>query len=77
MDKTLTKIKKIEGQISGIRKMYEEERGCLDIVQQIVAVRSALASVAKDVLTNEATRCARSESKEDDFERILKTLVSL
>ena len=77
MDKTLTRIKKIEGQVSGIRKMYEDERECLEIVQQIVAARSALASVAKDLLSSEATRCASSKDRRNDFERILKTLISL
>ena len=76
MDKTLSKLKRIEGQVGGICKMYEDERSCLDIVQQIAAARSALASVAKDILAGEASRCARERNPED-FDRVLKSLLEL
>lgn len=62
--------------MAGVRKMYEDRRPCLDVVQQIVAVRSALTGVARDLLSNEASRCARSR-RPDDFDRILKSLVEL
>lgn len=70
------KLKKIEGQISGIRNMYSGERACLEIIQQIAAVRSALSGVAKDLLAGEASRCARTKMPED-FDRILKSLLDL
>lgn len=76
MDKTLSKLNRIEGQLQGIKKMYQEDRTCSDIVQQIIAVRSALASVGKDLLKGEASRCAKAKSQED-FDRILKSLFDL
>lgn len=76
MDKTLSKLKRVEGQISGIRKMYEEGRGCLEVVQQVIAVRSALAGVGRDILQGEAKACSRKESKED-FDKVLKALFDL
>lgn len=75
-DTIALKLKKIIGQLNGVLLMYESERGCLDIVQQVVATRSALSSVAKDLLADEASRCARCRTPED-FDRILKTLVEL
>jgi CsoR family transcriptional regulator, copper-sensing transcriptional repressor len=75
-DPLQTRLKKVKGQIDGITQMYEEGRACLDIVQQIVAARSALSSIARDVLTGEASRCARTRTPED-FDRILKTLVEM
>ena len=44
----LPRLNRISGQIDGIKKMIEEERYCLDIVNQIKAVRSALKSVEKN-----------------------------
>lgn len=76
-DDTITrKLNKISGQLSGIIVMYEKERSCLEIVQQIAAVRSALGGVAKDLLADEASRCARCETPES-FDRILKSLIDL
>ncbi len=75
-DQVAVKIHKISGQLKGIESMYEEGRACLDIVQQIAAVRSALSSVARDLLAGEAKRCARCSSPQD-FDKVLKTLVEL
>lgn len=70
------KLKKIQGQIAGILTMYSGERACLEVVQQIAAVRSALSGVAKDLLAGEASKCARSKTPAD-FDRILKSLLEL
>ncbi len=75
-DAVSVKLKKIIGQLNGVLSMYEEERSCLDIVQQVAATRSALSSVARDLLADEASRCARCRTPED-FDRILKTLVEM
>ncbi|MEP7166869.1 MAG: metal-sensitive transcriptional regulator [Candidatus Woesebacteria bacterium] len=75
-DAVALKLKKIIGQLNGVLAMYEEERSCLDIVQQVAASRSALSGVAKDLLADEASRCARCRTPED-FDRILKTLVEM
>lgn len=53
--------------------MYEDERACVDIVHQIVAVRSSLGRVARDLLTNEANRCSR-ERRVGDLDQILKEI---
>lgn len=75
-DTIALRLKKVIGQLNGVLSMYEGERSCLDIVQQVAAARSALSSVAKDLLADEASRCARCRTPED-FDRILKTLVEL
>ena len=36
------RIKRIAGQVAGIQRMIEEDRYCVDILNQISAVRSAL-----------------------------------
>lgn len=76
MDKTQAKLNRIQGQVAGIVKMYQEERDCLEIVQQIVAVRSALSRVGRDILGGEASRCTRGDSQAN-FDKILKTLFEL
>ena len=72
-DKTGAQLRRVSGQLAGVVRMYEDERGCIDIVRQIAAVRSSLGSVARDLLTNEATRCSRQRNV-DEFEAVLREL---
>ena len=51
------RLEKIAGQVKGVRKMVEDRRYCLDILNQIEAVRSALAAVSKVVLGNHIETC--------------------
>jgi DNA-binding FrmR family transcriptional regulator len=68
------RISKIQGQIDGIERMIEENRDSLDIVQQIVAVNSALKRVGIEILKNETESCV---SDKDKFEVLLKNLFKL
>lgn len=75
-DKIISRLNKIQGQIEGLGRMYEERRPCMDLVQQIIAVRSALGAVGKELLTSEAVHCSRTANKEE-FEKVLKQLFSM
>ena len=75
-DQVLNRLKRIQGQIDGITKMYEECRECADIVTQIAAVRAALAGVGKELLKSEAVACVRSE-KHDKLDKLLKQLFEI
>lgn len=75
-DTTVNRLRRIQGQIEGIIKMYEECRECNDVVTQIAAVRAALASVGKELLTNEAAACVREE-KPGKLDKILKQLFDI
>ena len=77
MDKVEKRLKKIEGQIKGVRRMYKQERDCMEIAQQVAAVRSALASVGREILSGEAVRCARSEKEGEKFGKLVKQLFDL
>lgn len=70
-DQVVTQLKRIRGQLDGILTMYQDERQCVDIIHQVVAVRSSLGRVARDLLTNEASHCAR-ERRVEDLDDILK-----
>lgn len=72
--KLLARIRKIKGQIKGIEKMVEEKRGCLEIVQQIRAVRAALAKVGGILLSQESCQ-GEKKKKPRDFEKIIEELV--
>jgi DNA-binding FrmR family transcriptional regulator len=67
----LAQLKRIRGQVDGVVRMYEDERSCVDLVRQVVAARNSLGRVARDLMTNEATRCSR-ERRLGDLDDILK-----
>ncbi|KKP70029.1 hypothetical protein A2X44_02330 [candidate division CPR3 bacterium GWF2_35_18] len=54
---TEIRLKKIQGQINGILKMVEEKRDCLEITQQIAAIRNALSEVNLNLLEKESETC--------------------
>ena len=75
----LPSLRRIEGQVRGITKMIEEEKYCIDILDQIRAVKSALATVEGKVLKIHLKACVkdalRSEKNFDKkVEELLKTL---
>lgn len=76
MDDVVKKLNRVSGQVEGVKKMYEEGRDCLEIVQQVAAAKSALTSVARDLLSSEASRCARNR-KPEDFDKVLAKLLEL
>jgi DNA-binding FrmR family transcriptional regulator len=51
------RMNRIVGQIIGIQRMIEEERCCVDILNQISAVRSALDSLGIELLNNHVRNC--------------------
>lgn len=53
----LRRLSIIEGQIRGIQKMVEEEKYCIEILNQISAVRSALNGVGKMILRRHIDHC--------------------
>jgi len=74
-NKDLTnRMSKIKGQIEGIERMIDEDRDSLDIVQQIVAVNSALKKVGIEILKDETSSCVTDKDK---FEVLLKNLFKL
>lgn len=52
-----TRINRIAGQFEGIKRMIDEDRYCVDILNQIAAVRSALDSLGVKLLSSHLESC--------------------
>lgn len=59
----LLRLKKIEGQMRGLQKMVEEKRYCIDIINQISAVRSALNQVGLLIMKQHVESCVSESIK--------------
>lgn len=55
--KLSARLSRIEGQVRGIARMVEEERYCIDILNQMQAVKSALKKVEEEILKDHAAHC--------------------
>lgn len=62
----LGRLRRIEGQARGIQQMIEDDRYCLDVVQQIQALTSAAREVALLVMEDHLRECIAGALKEDN-----------
>lgn len=53
----ITRLNRIEGQVRGVKSMVEEERYCIDILNQVSAIGAALNSFSKELLSNHIHTC--------------------
>lgn len=71
----LCRLARIEGQIKGVRRMIEERTDCLEIINQISAVREAVAQLGVELLKDDIA-CKWDEKKTID-EAYLKNLFKM
>jgi len=53
----LLRLRKVSGQVAGITRMVEDDRYCVDVLQQLSAVTSAVEATSKVVVRNYLERC--------------------
>ncbi len=76
-DSLVAALNRIEGQVRGIRKMYQEGRDCEQIVQQIAAIQSALKRVGKEMLSTEACLCVEEEEQKKRLSLIVDNILKI
>ncbi|MFI5035085.1 MAG: metal-sensitive transcriptional regulator [Acidimicrobiales bacterium] len=59
----LARLRRIEGQVRGLERMVEDERYCIDVLQQISAVTRALQGVALHLLDEHMGHCVANAVK--------------
>lgn len=55
--KVKSRVNRIAGQVAGIQRMVDEDRYCVDVLNQIAAVRSALDALGIELLTRHLEGC--------------------
>jgi CsoR family transcriptional regulator, copper-sensing transcriptional repressor len=67
-------LHRVRGQIEGIERMMGNNKDCLEVIQQVVAARSALLSIGTKILAKESCKCEVKKDKKR-FEKIVKKLL--
>ena len=62
----LPRLRRIEGQVRGITRMVEEQRYCIDIIQQLTAARRALDEVTLKVMKGHINSCVSEAIRNQD-----------
>ncbi|MGB2862193.1 MAG: metal-sensitive transcriptional regulator [Sedimentisphaerales bacterium] len=73
-------LKRIEGQVRGVQRMIEDRKYCIDILNQIHAVKGALASVEEKILQKHFRHCVTAaimESSEKEKQQKLDEILKL
>jgi DNA-binding FrmR family transcriptional regulator len=77
----LIALRRIEGQIRGVQNMITERKYCIDILNQIYAVKGALARVEEKILekhfqncVTQAVRGSSEKEKQQKLDEILKLI---
>lgn len=64
----VSRVKRIGGQVAGIERMLEDRRYCVDILNQIAAVRSALDALGVELLTRHLESCVLGHGTDSEHE---------
>ena len=65
----VTRLNRIEGQVKGVSRMIEEQRYCVDILQQIKSIKSALVSVELAIIDGHLNHCVHDAVKNEGPDR--------
>ncbi len=71
----LVRMKKVEGQAKGIQRMIEEDRYCIDIVQQLTALSAATDEASLLILQDHIEGCVTDAIREQHGEGHIKELM--
>jgi DNA-binding FrmR family transcriptional regulator len=79
-EKIIKRLKSVEGHIRGIQRMVEEDKYCIDVIKQILAVKSAVDKVSAMILKSHLESCvtkAIKSNKQPEKERVVAELLDV
>jgi DNA-binding FrmR family transcriptional regulator len=63
----IARLARIEGQVRGVARMLEEDRYCIDVLDQLQAVKAALKKVEEQILKNHVDHCVAKAVEAGDI----------
>lgn len=73
----IKRLNRIEGQVRGVNKMISEDRYCVDILNQVSALQSALDAVAMLLLENHTHGCMQGAIKSGKGDEAIDELMAV
>ncbi len=78
-EKIANSLKTARGQIDGVLKMVEDDRYCIDISTQLLAIQAILRNINKEVMHAHLSNCVVEafEKGGDDAQQKIKEIMSI
>lgn len=78
-EKLRGRLRRIRGQIEGLERMVDENRYCVDLLQQIASVHEALRGVGRAITQNYLERCVTTKlrSKDSDAKKLYAEMMDV
>jgi len=76
-DSNLIALRRIEGQVRGVQRMIEDRKYCIDILNQICAIKGALGRVEERILIESCVTQAFQGTSEDEKQEKLDEILKL
>ncbi|WP_425411522.1 metal-sensitive transcriptional regulator [Marinococcus halotolerans] len=73
----LNRLKRIEGQVRGVHDMVENDRYCVDILNQIAAIQSATNKVSLALMEDHTSHCVANAIKDGEGEESIEELMTV
>ncbi|MBC8138206.1 MAG: metal-sensitive transcriptional regulator [Fibrella sp.] len=67
-DKLRGRVNRVGGQVAGIGRMIDEDKYCVEILNQIAAARSALDAIGVELLADHLQTCVLGHGGGDEHE---------
>jgi len=69
----LLRLRRVEGQVRGVRKMVEDERYCPDVLVQMSAIHESLRAVERILMKDHLQHCATEALRSGDAKQAQRT----
>ena len=61
----LKRLRRVEGQVRGLQRMIEEDKYCINVLDQVAAVTKALQAVAIELVEDHLSHCVADALRTD------------
>lgn len=68
-EQLIARLNRVEGQVRGIRRMIQEPRMCVEILQQLSAAEAALNRVSLSIFRYHVEKCVPNDVNRTEAER--------
>ena len=75
--KLLTRLRRIEGQTRGLQRMVEEDKYCIEIMNQIAGVQSALEQATLVLIENHLSHCVSEAMQAGQGEEKIREMMDV
>ena len=76
-EKLVHRINRIEGQVSGLRRMVEDDRDCFAVLKQVAATLGAMRSLGAVVLESHLRGCVSKAIRTKKSDHLIQEVVDI